>query len=1052
MTEAELLSFLGQLPDNDVNLRDLAEQMRSGIGVVPFIGAGLSAPYGFPQWGAFIRDLAKRAGMVHQVEAHLNALEYEEAAELLQVHMNSRFQDLVEHCFGDQILKGAQFQGAITLIPHITTGPVITTNFDRLLEHVFTDVGCPFPDRVWHDKVHAVIRSVTRNRLTLLKLHGDWAFPSERILTLSEYRNHYGASKTTIDFQLAIPQVLNLLVARPLLFLGCSLKQDRTAHIITQLAARMPTVRYYAISEYPESEASYLERINELARMNIRPVWYPPKQHEKIEQVLAYLAALLPEPLRLVRKCTEAPAPENLPQLGSTFIGREQEQRDLQTKIIDFSLVTVTGAPGAGKTRLTIQVAHAVRTKFDAIWFVPLSQIPDGTAIPQRIAHVMRLKGQPNVELIDVVAASLKQGRQLLILDSCETTLDDCTAIVQKLRVTCPSLHLILTSRISLGSAMEAGAEHVYRVPPMELPDPDHLPALEALSRIDSVELLLNLVQAHSDSFRLTSANARKVAQLCRGLDGMPLALKLVAAQMDMLSLDSVLAQWDYRLDFAVAANGEQQDRQVATLRNAICLSYELLSREQNGSKLRTLFRRLSVFHRGWTTESALAVCGESGETEKDMLALLRPLRRASLIELDEMAAAGEMRYRYLDAIREFSFGELTREGEEETFSARHARWATEFAERHAPQLLTGQQSFALAKLIGEADNLREAILWATRHQHAPTALRLTGALWRVMEIKGFYRDGMARLRVALNLAGAESLPVLRSKALSGLSTLAYRQGDMDEAERCSTESLELERAQGTDAGIANALNDLGNVAQARGEYQKAHDLYANSLKIERSTNNDRGVAVALYNSGRQALNLGQLDEARTNLEASLRMFENAGNRREAAFALNGLGMLSRMCGQQEAALRYADRSLSIRRELEDQRGVAETMRTKAGVLIGTRQFERAYELLRNSGDTSILIGDDRGLAETLEHLASLVSAENSPVDTAILYGAAGRLRERLRLPLPPAEKSARDSRLELASKVLGENAFAAQWEKGRWMPPEEAFAHAMNRMAQAVK
>jgi predicted ATPase len=186
------------------------------------------------------------------------------------------------------------------------------------------------------------------------------------------------------------------------------------------------------------------------------------------------------------------------------------------------------------------------------------------------------------------------------------------------------------------------------------------------------------------------------------------------------------------------------------------------------------LFRRLSVFHRGWTIGTALAVCGEGGDTIEDMRDMLRLLRRASLIEMEEVA--GELRGRYLDAIREFARGELIGVGEEESFSARHAGWATEFAEHQAPDLLTDRQSVALAMLIGEADNMRGAILWAAHHQNAETALRLTSALWRLMEIKGFYREGCARLNMALALPGSEKLPVLRSKALSGLSILAYRQ------------------------------------------------------------------------------------------------------------------------------------------------------------------------------------------------------------------------------------------------------------------------------------
>jgi predicted ATPase len=1048
MTSVELLEFLGNLPDNDVNLPVLAQQMVSGTGVVPFIGAGLSAPYRFPQWGAFIRDMAKRAGVADEVERHLDALQYEEAAELLQQRMHSRFQDLIAHYFGDQVLEGVEFRGAAALVPHVAVGPVITTNFDRLLENVFKQAGCPFPVTVWHDRVDAAIESMSHNGLLLLKLHGDWQFPGERVLTLSEYRAHYGKSKTKINFHLAIPHVLALMVTRPMLFLGCSLKQDRTGQIIRQLADRNPAFRHFAILEYPENEAQYRERIDELSLANIRPIWYPQKQHEKIEQILAFLAEKVPEPLRLVKKT----APDTLPAKKSTFIGRKAEQKDLREKILRYRLVTVVGAPGAGKTRLTVEVARALEPEFNACWFVPLSQLPDAAAIPQRIAHVTQTKGQIGKDLMDVVSAALKPGKQLLILDNCETAIEECGRLANKLSTECPELHLVLTSRVDLGNAVAAGAEHVYRVPPLELPDPERLPSLEALASIDSVELLLERASERSD-LHLTEANALKVAKLCRGLDGIPLAVELVAAQLDMLSLDSVLEHWGDHLDFA-STIGVGPEQQIATLRNTIRLSYDLLGREQNGERLRVLFRRLSVFHRGWTAEAALAVCGDlsqgsGGKTEKDVVELLKPLRRASLIEIEE--SAGVKRYRYLDPIREFALEELVKTGEEETFSARHAYWATQFAERLAPELLTGRQAISIAALVADADNLRGAILWAKDHQDAETALRLTSALWRLMEIKGFYREGCARLRMALSAPNAEKFPALRSKAFSGLSVLAYRQGDLATAEQASKESLKLERTSGTRAGVANAINDLGNVSQQRGQYYRALRLYRVSLALERGNGNARGIAVALFNTGRQAMNLGKLDEAIKDLEESLKLFDDAGNQREASFALNSLGKLLHMQGRDEPALRYADRSLQIRRELGDQRGTAEAMRTRAAVLVAREEFTAAFDLLKQSGDIVFDIGDQRGVAETLEHLALLANAQGSPSTAAALFAAAQKLRDDLHAPLPPAEHPARDAQIEHARSALGVPAFAAEWEKGLWTPPKEAFLLGVNGKSQAV-
>lgn len=751
--------------------------------------------------------------------------------------------------------------------------------------------------------------------------------------------------------------------------------------------------------------------------------------------------------LEMITAATKLPVVERrdtIPHASSRFIGREREQTELREKILNYSLVTVAGAPGAGKTRLTIQVARSLEPDFDAIWFVPLSQLPQLGAIPLRIAQVLQIKGQADKDLVDIAGESLKRGRQLLIFDNCETVLGECTAVVNKLRALCGELHLVLTSRIDLGTAIERGAELVYRVPPLKLPDPDRLPDLKALADIDSVELLLERVQARSDTFRLTKANAKKVAQLCRRLDGIPFAVELVAAQMDMLSLDTVLEQWPERLGFSLG-DVAQLEQQVATLRNSIRISYDLLGREQNGERLQTLFRHLSVFSRGWTIEAALMVCGEPNETSKDIQELMKPLRRASLIEAEEVA--GENRFWYLDSIREFAFAELAKEGRDKELAARHARWATEFAERWQPRLLTDAQAVALAKLSAEADNFRGAILWAREQQDAEMALRVTSALWRFMEIKGFYRDGESRLRMALGVPGAKKFPLLRSKALSGLSILAFRQGDLETSKRCLLLSLALERKYGTDcAGVANALNDLGNVAQLSGEYQKALGLYTESLKIEQARGDVRCIAVSLFNTGRQFMNVGKLDEAEANVGASLKILDKAGNRREAAFALNTLGLIERYRGQYEAASRYADRSLEIRQNLGDPAGVAETMVTKAGILIGKRDFKAALVLLAKSGDTFFLVNDERRVAETMEQLASLASDQDLFAKAVVLYAASGEIRKKLRLPLPPVAQQARDVRIAGARNALGNTGFVAQWEKGRWMPPPEAFALGVNR------
>jgi predicted ATPase len=1034
MTEDELLTSLGEYPDNQIYLPKLAEQMRRGAGVVPFVGAGLSFDYGFPLWGKFIRDLARFASAESEIEAYLAAFRYEEPAEILQRRLGSRFQDLMEYSFGDHVLKDATFQGAAALVPRITIGPVITTNFDRLLENVFANCGCHFPVVIWHDKVEAMTPFIAENSLCLLKLHGDWQFPQERVLTLSEYQKQYGLSADEIDFSLPIPQFFEFLVPRPMLFLGCSLQQDRTGIVFAKLAARHKALRHYAILEYP-GESARNHRISELEGMNICPIWFPPKQFQMIEMILAYLGNLVPEQMRLV-KAINIKRLDTIPNPETGFVGREEEKKELRSKIINFRLVTVVGAPGTGKTRLAEEVARSLESDFDAIWFVALSQLASPSEIPQRIVNVMQVK--PGEDTLETVVGALKQGRQLLILDNCETAMPECASIIRRLRKDCPMLRLLLTSRIVLGDSLGTGTERLYHMPLMETPDPKHLPDLAELVQFDSIKLFADRAQAQTDDFRLTKVNAEKAAQLCHRLEGIPLAIELAAAQMDILSVDSVLTNLKHYLDFEQVVEADSQELQVRTLRKTIQSSYELLKKQPNGLRLMSIFVQLSVFQHGWMSEAALTVCGECGETEADILNLLRVLRRASLIEVGELA--GEKRYRYLDSIREFA-SEMANAEEQQTLRRRHAQWAAGFAERWSPELLGEQQATALERMIAELDNLSAALDWAVKGNIPEIALRITSALWLMMEIKGLYREGRELLSKALKLPGTEKLAVLRSKALSGLSRLAFCQGDLETSERCSQESLRLEHEFGTDAGRAIALNDLGNVAAGRGEHQKALDIFSEALRLHRKTGNDRGIAVALYNCGYSALLLGLFEQASDNLHESLKMFQNAGNQREAAFALDSLAELEQQQGHDQDALRYADNSLEIRQSLEDRDGMADTLRTKAGVLIGRADTTGVRDLLKRSKDIVSEIGDDRGLVGTLECLAWLNSVEGSLTNSVVLYSAAEELAREKHQTMRSLDQTVKDKCLRHARETLDPGTYSAAWEKGRHMPAKEAFS-----------
>jgi len=730
-----------------------------------------------------------------------------------------------------------------------------------------------------------------------------------------------------------------------------------------------------------------------------------------------------------------------IPQGGTKFIGREREQKELREWVLNHWLVTVTGAPGIGKSRLAMQVALSLEDEFVDVVTVELTQLTEPGAVQHRIATRLGIKGQGERDLVDLIGEFLKpRGKLLLILDNCETVLRECQEVVGRLHELCGELHLLLTTRVEFGATTGMGIDYIYRVPPLELPDPEHLPDLKALAKIDSVELLLECLKARAVPTELTEENAKKVAQLCCCLAGFPLALELVAAQMKTLHLDTLLTRWTEKPNSPRSGKDGATQEEGVILHNAIRSSYELLGEEPNGERVQALFKSLSVFRRGWLIEAARLVCGEPDDTDENIRTLMEPLIRASLVQIEDLS--DEYRFSYLDPIRHFAWVQLKSEDRTNDVETRHVRWATEFAERLQPKLLTNEQASALSKLIQETGNLRAAFHWALERKDAENALRLTSALWRLMEIKGLYQDGATRLQNALKLRGAKKFPLLCSKALSGLSILAYRQGNLDMTERCSKQSYALERKYGTDpTGMANALSDLGLVAMRRGQYKKALGLYTRALKIHQTKKDERYLAVCLFNIGALYLSMGKLDKAETKVAASLKKFENTGNLREAAFALNTLALIERYGGDYDAASHHADRSLAIRQDLGDTGGMADTMVTKADILIRKRHFDAALDLLVKSGNIYLQTNNERGITEALEQLASLAADQEFHTKAVTLYAAAEEVRKKLCIPLPPVAQQARDARIESIRQALGKTRFDTQWEKGRVTTPGEAFA-----------
>ncbi len=1028
MATADTIDSLLNLPDNKIYLPMLVRQM-SSAGVVPFVGAGLSAPFGFPQWTKFLLDAAGPVGLAGPIQSLMNEGKYEEAAEQVLTALTSTgFQDLIEFYFGDTVLERKQLTGAIQLIPEISRGPVITTNFDRVLETVFRSANQPFQSEVRASAAKLAIPALQENSRVLLKIHGDWSDPDNRVLTLSEYHKYYGDPDGDIDLDRDLPRLLYLLAVRPVLFLGCSLQQDRTVAIFKHVADKVQS-RHFGIVQLPADEAEYRKRREYLLSRNIRPIWYPEGKHQNIEILLRYLVDQLPAHLRITLKPAEER--DTIPTPLTSFIGRETERKEVIDLVAKSRLLTLVGAPGSGKTRLAIEVARSVRSDFDHVWFIELSQLAarETRLVAQRVASVLRIYKPGTQSPTEQLAAHLRTGKHLIVIDNCERHVKACATLANTLLRQCPGLKITCTSRRTL----DAAGEQLYSVPPLQLPDPEHIPSLKELEELDSVELLVERIRERS-YFRLTEENAKAVATLCRGLEGVPLAIELAAAQLQTLSIEEVIARLHQQLKLLTGGTGGEESRQWATLAKAVKLSHELLDSEQA-----LLFRRLSIFHRGWTLEAAASVCSEPHQDEFDILRLLNQLHSMSLMTVEERN--GRKRFRLLDFVREYAIERLRDVREDLSLATKHARWFATLAEKAEPELLKKDQAHWLETLALDADNLRGSILHCVANKDAETALRLTGSLWRMMEIRGFYTEGIDRLKAVLAMPEAADFPKLRAKVVSGLGMLVYRQGAMEEAKKSFEECLALEKQLNNPAGIANALNDLGNVAQVTGAFEEARGFYEDCLAMERKAGNTRAIAVALFNLGNIARRLGRPQEATPLLEESLQKFSAEGNLREAAFSLNALALQALSLRDLTTAASYANRSLQIRTDLSEKKGAADTKRTLAAIHLREGNAVRGCELLQECIEVAQQVSDKRGLAEGLELLAEYAMLQDDARLCASLFSAAERLRSEMRLPLAPVELGERNSLLERVRALLGDADHSASWAYGKTLRPEDALA-----------
>jgi non-specific serine/threonine protein kinase len=680
--------------------------------------------------------------------------------------------------------------------------------------------------------------------------------------------------------------------------------------------------------------ATYERCVNSLKEFKVEP-------SEQTKELYRVLKLRKESPVNVPSTISpvERGAASNVPVPLTSFVGRTEELKEIARLLSTSRLLTLTGSGGVGKTRLAIHTAHDMNRKFkDGVFWVGLVGLTDESLIPQAIAGSLNVRQRSDEALLETLKTDLKSKEVLLVIDNCEHLIRACAHVAEGLLAACPKLKILATSIEALGLFNEV----TWQVPSLPLPEMRERLSAQELHEFASIELFDERARHAKSGFILDERNAFSVAQICRRLDGIPLAIELAAARIKVLSVDEIAARLDDRFSLLTAGSRTAIPRHQ-TLRAAIDWSHDLLTEPE-----RLLFRRLAVFVGGFTLEAAEAVCSQ-GIGSGEVLDLLGRLVDKSLVVVEQISHPGETRYRLLETIRQYALEKLAGSDEARQTRDAHLAFFVRMAEQAEPNMFGKESPRWFRQLDQELDNIRTALEWATNSGKADVALDVAGSLvyfWFAHGLGG--SEWHDRVQQALARREGQQPTLARAKALNGLGFMYWADVYPTDRRAELEEALNIGQDKGDLQTIATALRNLGLLENIKGNYREARTLLEQSLDIWREIGaaGKTGRAWTLIFLGDIALNHSNPDWARALYDETVTILRELGDLNFLAYSVRRLAQLHWQEAQYGQAVAQLQESLNLNRDVADPRGMIACLAGFAAVAVAQGRYERAVQLM----------------------------------------------------------------------------------------------------------